>query len=46
MPASTLTLKRCTLQVYGGLVHMDFDKSYMQQHGHGRWGQLQQGLLV
>ena len=36
-PASTLTLDRSTLQVYGGLVHMDFDSSYMQQHGHGRW---------
>ena len=24
------------VQVYGGLVYMDFQESHMKQHGHGR----------
>ncbi|HMX27071.1 MAG TPA: GHMP kinase [Blastocatellia bacterium] len=32
-------------QVYEGLVHMDFDKQFMDEHGHGRYEPLDIGLL-
>jgi glucuronokinase len=32
-------------QVYEGLVYMDFDKEYMQQHGHGAYQPLDPALL-
>lgn len=32
-------------QVYEGLVYMDFDKAYMEMHGHGRYERLDPGLL-
>lgn len=28
------------VQVYGGLVYMDFEASYMQEHGHGQYTRL------
>lgn len=28
------------VQAYGGLVYMDFDKGYMDRHGHGRYERL------
>lgn len=33
------------VQVYGGLVYMDFDKDYMAAHGHGRYENLEPELL-
>ena len=33
------------LQVYGGLVEMDFDASYMQLYGHGRYKPMDPSLL-
>ncbi len=33
------------IQVYGGLVYMDFDREYMEQHGHGRYESLDVGLM-
>lgn len=32
-------------QVYEGLVFMDFDRAYMEEHGHGRYEQLDPSLL-
>jgi glucuronokinase len=32
-------------QVYGGLVYMDFEKAYFEQHGHGRYESLDTALL-
>jgi hypothetical protein len=36
---------RCDLQVYGGLVYMDFDPSYTGRHGHGSYTPLDARLL-
>lgn len=33
------------IQVYGGLVYMDFDQQYMQQYGHGQYTPLPTSLL-
>ena len=33
------------IQVYEGLVYMDFDKAYMEAHGHGRYESLDPALL-
>lgn len=33
------------IQVYEGLVYMDFDKEYMERHGHGRYEELDVSLL-
>ncbi|MFQ6133970.1 MAG: mevalonate kinase [Armatimonadota bacterium] len=33
------------VQVYGGMVYMDFDRDYIVQHGHGRYEPLDPGLL-
>ncbi len=33
------------IQVYEGLVFMDFDKEYMDKHGHGRFEELDPALL-
>jgi len=33
------------VQVYGGLVYMDFDPQYVAQHGHGRYEPLDLDLL-
>ena len=33
------------VQVYGGLVYMDFDRDYMEEHGHGRYEPLDVHLL-
>lgn len=33
------------IQVYEGCVFMDFDKEYMQTHGHGRYEPVQPSLL-
>ncbi|QQS49396.1 MAG: GHMP kinase [Acidobacteriota bacterium] len=32
-------------QVYEGLVYMDFDREYMDEHGHGRYERLDPSLL-
>jgi len=32
-------------QVYEGLTYMDFDQDFMNDHGHGRYEQLDPGLL-
>ncbi len=32
----TAGLQDRVIQVYGGVVYMDFAKEFMQQHGHGR----------
>jgi glucuronokinase len=33
------------VQVYGGAVFMDFDRAYMDSHGHGHYEPLDSGLL-
>jgi glucuronokinase len=33
------------IQVYEGLVYMDFDKGHMEQHGFGRYVEMDPGLL-
>ncbi len=33
------------IQVYEGLVYMDFDKAFMEAHGHGRYESLEPSLL-
>ncbi|KAG0190272.1 hypothetical protein DFQ28_002253 [Apophysomyces sp. BC1034] len=33
------------IQTYGGLVYMDFEKDYMDEHGHGRYERLDERLL-
>ncbi|KAI8073514.1 ribosomal protein S5 domain 2-type protein [Gilbertella persicaria] len=33
------------IQSYGGLVYMDFDRAYMDQHGHGKYESLDVQLL-
>ncbi|OBZ81169.1 Glucuronokinase 1, partial [Choanephora cucurbitarum] len=33
------------IQTYGGLVYMDFQREFMEQHGHGRYEQLDINLL-
>ncbi len=33
------------IQVYEGVVYMDFDREYMQAHGHGRYEELDPALL-
>jgi len=33
------------VQVYGGLVYMDFDQEYMDRHGHGKYEKLDLSLL-
>lgn len=33
------------IQVYEGAVFMDFDKDYMEQHGHGQYEELDPGSL-
>ena len=44
MPA-TQYLLRLPLQVYGGLVSMDFNVPHMQRYGHGRYEPLDPSLL-
>lgn len=42
----TTCVPRCArLQVYGGVVYMDFDKDHMQGHGCGIYQSLQPSLL-
>lgn len=33
------------IQVYEGVVYMDFDRAYMREHHHGRYEELDPGLL-
>ena len=33
------------IQMYNGLVFMDFDKSYLEEHGYGRYERLSPGIL-
>lgn len=33
------------IQVYEGVVYMDFNREYMQEHGHGRYEELDPALL-
>lgn len=33
------------VQVYGGLVYMDFDREYMEKNGHGRYEPMDPALL-
>lgn len=33
------------IQVYQGVVYMDFEKSYMEKHGHGKYEELSPALL-
>lgn len=33
------------VQVYGGLVYMDFDRNYMEKHSHGRYEPMDPALL-
>ena len=33
------------IQAYEGVVYMDFDRAYMEQHGHGRYERLDPALL-
>ena len=33
----TAGLQDRVIQVYGGVVYMDFAKEFIQQHGHGRY---------
>lgn len=33
------------VQVYGGLIYMDFDRTYFEEHGHGRYERLDISLL-
>jgi len=33
------------IQVYGGLIYMDFDPEHMQAHGHGRYQRLETSKL-
>ena len=33
------------IQVYEGVVYMDFDRDYMREHGHGRYEELDPALL-
>ncbi|KAK4511508.1 phosphatidylinositol-binding protein scs2 [Mucor velutinosus] len=33
------------IQSFGGLVYMDFDREYMEKHGHGKYESLDVGLL-
>ncbi|MFQ6097269.1 MAG: mevalonate kinase [Armatimonadota bacterium] len=33
------------VQVYGGIVYMDFDAAYMAEHGHGRYEEMQLNWL-
>ncbi|KAJ8659621.1 hypothetical protein O0I10_004600 [Lichtheimia ornata] len=33
------------IQTYGGLVYMDFEKSYMEKHKHGKYEQLDLSLV-
>jgi len=41
----TAGLQDRVVQAYGGLVYMDFDKGYMQRHGHGRYKRLSREIL-
>lgn len=41
----TAGLQDRVIQVYGGLVYMDFDKQYMEEHGHGQYIPLDPSLL-
>jgi len=36
----TAGLQDRVVQVFGGVVYMDFAKDYMQKHGHGRCSPL------
>ncbi|MBN2211009.1 MAG: hypothetical protein JW709_06395 [Sedimentisphaerales bacterium] len=41
----TAGLQDRVIQVYEGLVYMDFDKTLMRKQGHGRYEELDPGLL-
>jgi glucuronokinase len=41
----TAGLQDRVVQAYGALVYMDFDRSYMEEHGHGRYEHLPSELL-
>ncbi|GMW03290.1 MAG: hypothetical protein AMXMBFR84_44240 [Candidatus Hydrogenedentota bacterium] len=41
----TAGLQDRVIQVYEGCVFMDFDKGYMESHGHGRYEEIDPGLL-
>jgi glucuronokinase len=41
----TAGLQDRVVQAYGGLVYMDFDRAYMDEHGFGRYERLDAGLL-
>ena len=41
----TAGLQDRVVQVYGGLVYMDFDKAHMEEHGFGRYERLDASLL-
>lgn len=41
----TAGLQDRVIQAYGGLVYMDFDADYMEEHGHGRYEPLDPDIL-
>lgn len=41
----TAGLQDRVVQVYGGLLHMNFDPAYLSAHGHGRYQSLDPALL-
>ena len=41
----TAGLQDRVVQVYGGLVYMDFGREYMERHGHGKYERLDVRLL-
>ncbi|KAK9806753.1 hypothetical protein WJX72_001492 [[Myrmecia] bisecta] len=41
----TAGLQDRVIQVYGGVVYMDFDRKYMDAHGHGRYEPLDVSLV-
>ncbi len=41
----TAGLQDRVVQAYGGLVQMDFDKAYMDEHGYGRYEPLDPAML-
>jgi glucuronokinase len=41
----TAGLQDRVVQAYGGLIYMDFDRAYMEEHGFGRYEHLDANLL-
>jgi len=41
----TAGLQDRVIQTYGGLVYMDFNKGYMNKHGHGKYEQFDPSVL-